>query len=176
MKSGGAGAQQRDGKSGMLLTSEPGEQNDAMSVWMTEGSSDNGHPVEQTQQHSQTNTQRCFVKGLISWITGFSLAFSDTRVWCTLCRQSECSASQLISHQNPECTLGKHSTKIVRCTMSKKNVLNPYVVFRSFWPRENFLFFKNARLEHTDFTNDSIQQLFLEPTRFCNNGSHEWAC
>lgn len=67
----------------MLLTCEPGEQNDAMSVWMTEGSSDNGLPVEQTQQHSQTNTQRCLVKGLISQITGFSLPFSDARVWCT---------------------------------------------------------------------------------------------
>ncbi len=60
----------------MLLTCEPGEQNDAMSVGMT----DNGHPVEQTQQHSQTNTQRCLVKGLISWITGFFLPFSDARV------------------------------------------------------------------------------------------------
>lgn len=76
MKSGRAGAEQRAGESGKLLTCEPGEQNDAT----TEGSSDNGHPVEQTQQHSQKNTVRCLVKGLISWITGFWLPFSDTEL------------------------------------------------------------------------------------------------
>lgn len=113
----------------MLLTCEPGEQDDAMSVWVTEGSSDNGHPVDQTQQHWQKNTQRCWVKGLISWITGFSLPFSNTRVWCTLCRQSQCSASQLIllqdfaSNYTRHQVATQHSTKTSYRKMSNQKVL-----------------------------------------------------
>lgn len=95
---------------------------------MTEGSSDNGHPVEQTQQHSQTNnTQRCFVKGLISWITGFFCPFQM--------QEFDVATTDFMS--KPRIYTGRqvatqHGTKTVYCTVSNQNVLNPHVVFRSF--------------------------------------------